>query len=135
MVSGSAQCTLDTLKVILADLALVSKEKQAGSILANIKNTMSDRHIVEKSFNQLLESYRAEVLPSVVKGWQELTTQEQTQISHLNNFFCGLHLIVGMADTAATTLMEWEEVHFDKIQGAATLPGYFTKKEAGTHVH
>ena len=67
-------------------------------------------YIVEKSFNQLLESYRAEVLPSVVKGWQELTTQEQTQISHLNNFFCGLHLIVGMADTAATTLMEWEEV-------------------------
>ena len=106
MVSGSAQCTLDTLKVILADIALVSKEQQAGSILANIKNTMSDRHIVEKSFNQLLESYRAEVLPSVVKGWQELTTQEQTQISHLNNFFCGLHLIVGMADTAATTLME-----------------------------
>ena len=131
MVSGSAQCTLDTLKVILADIAMVSEEKQADSILANVKNTMSDRHVVEKSFNQLLESYRAEVLPSVVKGWQELTTQEQTQISHLNNFFCGLHLIVGMADTAATTLMEWEEVHFDKIQGAATLPGYFTKKEAG----
>ena len=42
-----------------------------------------------------------------------------------------------MADTAATTLMEWEEVHFDKIQGAAALPGYFTKKEAGigTHAH
>ena len=96
---------------------------------------MSDRHIVEKSFNQLLESYRIEVLPSVVKGWQELTTQEQTQISHLNNFFCGLHLIVGMADTAATTLMECEEVHFDKIQGAATLPGYFTKKEAGIGIH
>ena len=86
MVSGSVQCTLDILKIILADIALVSKENQAGSILVNIKNTMSDHHIVEKSFSQLLESYRADVLPSVVKGWQELTTQGQTQIKMFIRF-------------------------------------------------
>ena len=42
MVSGSVQCTLDILRIIRTDIALVSKENQAGSILANIKNTMSD---------------------------------------------------------------------------------------------
>ena len=77
------------------------------------------------------------MLPSVFKSWQELTTQEQTQFTHLNHFLLWLHFIFGTADTAATTLMEWEEVHFDKIQGAATLPGYFTMKEAGigTYAH
>ena len=32
----------------------VSKAKQ---ILASVKNTMSDRHVVEKNFNHLLEAY------------------------------------------------------------------------------
>ena len=62
---------------------------------------MSDRHIVEKNFNELLEGYRSEVLPSIVEGWSDLSPDEQVRISNLNNFFCGLHLLVGMADTAA----------------------------------
>ena len=44
---------------------------------------MSDRHIVEKNFNSLLQSYRLEVLPSVA----ELGEDEQQGISTLNNFF------------------------------------------------
>ena len=36
------------------------------NLLANIKNTMSDRHLVQKNFNDLLESYRSEILPDIV---------------------------------------------------------------------
>ena len=43
-----------------------------NKILASLKNTMSDRHIVEKNFNELLESYRSEILPEVINEWQEL---------------------------------------------------------------
>ena len=33
-------------------------------------------------------------------------------MSSLINFFCGLHLLVGMADAAASTLLQWEATHF-----------------------
>ena len=43
-----------------------------------------------------------------------------------------MHLIVGMADTAAATLAEWEALQFDSVsQGAAALPKAFSKNETG----
>ena len=131
MSSGSAQHTLDCLKDILSDIDKAFEKSPGKRMLANIKNTMSDRHIVEKCFNALLEEYRSNILPSVVEGWETLTPTEQAKISNLNSFFCGMHLVVGMADTAASTLKEWESTHFESPQGAATLPKVFTRSEAG----
>ena len=58
MSCGSASSTLDRLKEILSDIDDASEECAGKKILVNIKNTMSDRHIVEKSFNNLLGSGR-----------------------------------------------------------------------------
>ena len=81
----------------------------SNRLLASIKNTMSDRHIVEKKFNELLESYREEILPDVVEGWNDLTPEQQQSITRVNNFFCGLHFLVGLADTSAETMKQWEQ--------------------------
>ena len=88
----------------------------SNRILASIKNTMSDRHIVEKKFNELLESYRAESLPDIVEGWKDFTPEQQLSFTHIimNNFFCGLHFLVGLADTSAETLKIWEQLHIDE---------------------
>ena len=59
---------------------------------------MSDRHVIGKKFNNLLKDYRNEVLPSVVAEWDALSEDEQVTLSSLNNFFCGMHLVVGMTD-------------------------------------
>ena len=48
MLTGSAEKTLDTLKQILDDIELVASKATCKNLLANIKNTMSDRHIVQK---------------------------------------------------------------------------------------
>ena len=45
MLCGSAQCTLDTLKLILSEIDVVAGEGSGSTILVNIQNTMSDRHI------------------------------------------------------------------------------------------
>ena len=79
---------------------------------------MSDRHIVEKNLNSLLQSYHLEVLPSVIDYYAELGKDEQQGISTLNNFFCGLHLLKGMADVASSTLLQWELTHFEGTVGA-----------------
>ena len=73
--------------MILADIEAVAGDGIGDKILANIKNTMSDRHIVEKKFNGLLEDYRQEILPSVVAGWDAHSEEEQLNLSSLNNFF------------------------------------------------
>ena len=73
MVTGSAEKTLDVLKQILDHIKLVIDESVCKQLLANIKNTMSDRHIVQKNCNELLQSYRLQILPDVVSLWPDLS--------------------------------------------------------------
>ena len=67
----------------------------------------------------------------VTDNWIDLNVEEQQSISTLNNFFCSLHLLVGMADTASSTLLQWERSHFEGSVGAATLFGCDKQFESG----
>ena len=130
ILTGSADVALQTLKGILEDINFAVGNDTGQKILACIKNTMSDRHIVEKNFNKLLEDYRAEVLPVVVSNWSALSIEEKVNFTSLNNFFCGMHVVVGLADTAAAVLLEWEKVCSDLI---ITSPhAMVNKSEPGT---
>jgi len=81
---------------------------------------MSDRHVAQKNFNELLQSYRLQI-PDVVLSWCELSPEEQQQVSSLNNFFCGLNMIVGMADTAASILCHWEATSVASTPGSRVI--------------
>ena len=72
---------------------------------------MSDRHAAEKHFNKLLTDYRSEILPDIVSGWVEATETEREQLTRMNNFFCGLHFLVGLVDCAEATLKLWEATY------------------------
>ena len=74
---------------------------------------MSDRHAAEKLFNQMLAEYRADILPGVYAGWSELSDKEKEQVTRMNNFFCGLHFLVALADAAEATLAMWESIDTD----------------------
>lgn len=47
---------------------------------------MSNRHVVEKNFNEMLESYHSKVLPTAVEDWDALSEIEKAQIQRMNNF-------------------------------------------------
>ena len=134
MSAGTAQNTLDSLKVIFEDINLIAGKGSAERILVAIKNTMSDRHIVQKKINELLEDYRKDILPQIVDDWSKLTSNEQERFCRLNTFFCGMHLLVGMADTASSTLHQWESTIFEEPVGAAAIPSQYkcSQNEAGT---
>ena len=120
------------MKTILNDIETVVGEGVGKEILSRIRNTMSDRHVVQK-FNVLLEEYRTEILPEVETRWSRLSEEEKESLSTLNNFFCGMHLVVGLVDTAASTLMEWEDLQFKEPVGAAAISGAIaSSKESGT---
>ena len=110
--SGSAQSTLDVFTEILDDLNIDSRELGDNGVsqklILKLKNTMSDRHAAEKLFSQLLQEYRKYVLPDVVSGWDKMSQDEKNVLTRMNNFYCGLHFIVGLADAAESVLKAWE---------------------------
>lgn len=117
MFSGSAQTTLDTLIEIFDDLdavcCVLGSSKVSGKILAKLQNTMSDRHSAEKKFSQILSEYRADILPDVVSGWSSMSEDEREQFTRMNNFYCGLHFVVGLAEAAEKV---WESTFNDLVQ-------------------
>ena len=131
MLTGSAELTLHLLKQIMHDLDLVAGAGSGNVLVAKIKNTMSDRHVVQKKFNSLLEDYRLEILPVVIQEWGQLTATEQDHVSTLHNFFCGMHVLVGMADTTSITLLHWENAHFDSTVGSIRTGAGFPSSESG----
>ena len=117
MLTGSAELTLHAFKQIVYDLEAVAGERCGEAVVATIKNSMSDRHIVHKKFNSLLEEYRSQLLLSIVDDWALLSLAEKDHLSSLNNFFCGMHVLVGIADTTSSTLQQWETAHFETPAG------------------
>jgi hypothetical protein len=103
MVTGSACQILTTFKQILQHIELIAGAGTGEKIVGLIKNTMSDRHIVQKNFNGLLKIYRRDILPLVVTNWSRLSSEEQGELARLNNFLCGMHILVGMANIASST--------------------------------
>ncbi|XP_046565768.1 uncharacterized protein LOC124274447 [Haliotis rubra] len=109
MADKSANSVLSTLKEILSDLDSVTDVTNTGKkIVTSIKNTMSDRAATEKSFNSLLKHYRTALLSEIIPGWHVLSKREQESLGNMHNFYCGLHLLVNLADQSASTLSQYE---------------------------
>ena len=72
---------------------------------------MSDRASSQKAFNTLLSEYRAEILPKIVTNWDGISEDEQQSMSQMHNFFCGMHLVVNMAETVSESLKLFERDH------------------------
>ncbi|CAG2248041.1 unnamed protein product [Mytilus edulis] len=106
MSNKAAQTQLDVFKQILGDIELRYNQvttndvnnKLSIKILQNIKCTMSDRAATQVSFNQLLESYRSSMLQEHLENYNLLQEPDQMLLSKMYNFFCGLHLLVNIAE-------------------------------------
>ena len=132
---GTAEHVLEQLKQVVADIDEVAvkhgKSDVGKKIVGKLKNTMSDRCSVQKTFNELVEAYRSELLPDVVSGWSDLSDEEKASMMGMNNFFCGFHYIVGLADQAASSLKVWEAEHFgNQSYGATELPNVYQTDES-----
>ncbi|XP_071149165.1 uncharacterized protein [Mytilus edulis] len=134
MTTKAGQSVLNVLKDILSDIDDASERSDnevSKEILLNISSTMSDRAATQLKFNELLEEFRTSVLKEkMVDTWETLSLNEQETISKLSNFFCSLHLLVHMAEAAASTLKESDKGFFgtehpilDKSFLKATEPG------------
>ena len=131
MLNKGSQTCLDTLKTIVGDISESTQTDVGRKIISQIKNTMSDRAATEQKFHTLLKSYRNEILPSIYDSWNELCLEEQESISTMNNFYCGLHILVNFADLSATVVRRFEESMKEGSLGAEahSETSQFTKAE------
>jgi hypothetical protein len=114
--SKSGKSVLSTLQEILSDIDSTSNDSEndvSKRILTNIASTMSDRAATQIKFNELLEDYHKDILPLIIDNYDSLTDSERTGLEGLCNFFCGLHVLVHMAETASSCLKEVEMLFFD----------------------
>ena len=93
-----------------------------------------DRAATNVKFNRLLHSYRQVILPVVHSNWEELGEEQREAMSRINNHFCGLHMLVNLAEQCNAVLAEWEKATLGtSSQGAAALPGISPRgSESGT---
>jgi hypothetical protein len=83
-------------------------------ILLNITSTMSDRAATQLKFNELPEEYRTHILKEEFEEqWDEMSDAEKSSICTLNNFFCGLHVLVHVAEAASSCLLQAEKGLFE----------------------
>ena len=119
MAAGSADDYMCATKDLFSELAdlLVPKdassreiEMKQGQLLKAIKNVQSDRHVVNKNYFQQLKIYRASFLPKIMPNFHELSAEEVSKVVRMNQLFCGMHAIIGMANVCKDALKEFENV-------------------------
>jgi hypothetical protein len=77
-----------------------------------IVSTMSDRASTEIKFNELLEDYRANILKEhLSESWDMMSDAEKSSVTKLNNFFCGLHVLVHAAETQSFLFQKWFNIY------------------------
>ena len=133
MACGDAESQLDLLKEVLGDITSSAAEENARKkVIKSIKNSMSDRCIVQKKFNEILQTYRQSILPEVVEEWDILDDDERSKVTRMNDLFCGLHYIVGLADQAEEALKVWDKLLHDDAKVDSLSQGRYSKGESGT---
>ena len=132
--SGSADHTMELLQHTISELTAAGQKLGRGQsgdkLIAGLKNTMSDRAAVNTKFTSMLQNYRSSILPVLRDDWDSLSEDQQQQMSKLNNYFCGLHLLVNLADHSGAVIKEWEN---SQPQPSASASDAQRQSECGTY--
>ena len=62
---------------------------------------MSDRYIAQDC---VFQHYRASVQPNFVENWDARNEDIQSTFIKVNDFFCGLYFLVGLADQSISII-------------------------------
>lgn len=131
----SAADTLSVFKEILSDIDLVSNTStndKSKLLMKHIVATMSDRAATEVKFNALLQEYKENIAPLIIDNFIDLSEDEKGAIVKLLNYFCGLHTLIHMAETAQKGLLEGEKGIFADSTVPVPDPQFANVLEPGT---
>ena len=82
---------------------------------------MSDLCNTQKKFNKLFIDYKSQIVPKMRSDWETLSSDEQKKLLNVQEYFCGLHYVVALADTSEVSLKLWESLIFDDPKKVGSL--------------
>ena len=71
---------------------------------------MTDRTVLNSTFQIKFQNWRERVLPLVVENYNEISENEKKKISTVHHVFCGLHVIHNLGIYAEKALLKWEKI-------------------------
>ena len=107
LVTKSRQDTLSALQDVLSDINQVSTNAVnpvGKQILLKIESTMSDRAVTEQKINSFRGLQKNHLMENLIRLGFTCLLLKKMSLSRLNNFFCDLHAIVHLSETAAAFL-------------------------------
>ena len=116
MARGDTDSFLNTLSSVLKDLAETFSDDSetiseiSAQMLVNIKNLMTDRHVVNKALKEKLEGFRKDLFEKHLKDFSTLPKDQQDQLVELHGLFCGLHVLANLGTAASKALKIYEEI-------------------------
>ena len=123
---GAADAQLDLFFQILDYVCscLENKDEVINKTFINIKSLMSDRCNTQKKINKLFVEFRKNILKHTI-NFDDLSQMKQEKMIEVNQSFCGLYYLVGLADQAEACLKIWESIiHKDQKVGSIAHGGY-----------
>ena len=111
---GTAESLSDLLKKVLEKTAEhltdVKKTEQLPRMLLNHKDTMTKRHSVNDSVDDLLEQWKMEIAKVRIDGFNEMSQNGQKILTSINRLRCSLHFLLGLPDAAEKGMLEYDKI-------------------------
>ena len=92
------------------DASQFQKDEKLAELLSTVRNTMTDRHIVNKCFNDSLQDVRENYMSLIKNNMETLSDEQLKQLVHMNNLFCSVHVVGNCGAVAKTSLKDFEEI-------------------------
>eukprot|EP00057_Strongylocentrotus_purpuratus_P029094 XP_011683568.1 PREDICTED: uncharacterized protein LOC105447354 isoform X1 [Strongylocentrotus purpuratus] len=117
MAAGDTEAVMDafkdrinTLASSLAQLEGGNQEDMYKELVTTVKSTMTDQGATMPQFNDRLRALRQDLLPQVVKQWNQLPGDVQACVSDFGKFFCKMHPLINFAEEVDKALKAFEDI-------------------------
>ena len=80
-------------------------------LVTNVKNMMTDKHIVETKLGQMITEYKESVLPNVISNWNAISEEQKEHITTVHKFHCALNALANIETVCEDSIKTWEQVN------------------------
>ena len=63
--------------------------------------------MTQRKSNNLFVEYQSSIIHQIISSWDNLSKEDQDKIANVNDFLCGLHFLVGLADQVEASIKIW----------------------------
>ena len=85
----------------------------------------------KKKLMILFIEFRKNILKNATKNFDSYSVEQQEKMIKVNQFFCGLHYLVGLADQAEACLEVWEAMLYPGQKVGCLSHGGYSNGESG----